>query len=90
MLELLGLAALVVLVFAVGMAALKALFWLLILPFKLAFWLVKGAFALFVVIPVALIAIWTLSAVFPVLLLAILLPVLLVVGGLFALFGWAS
>ena len=89
MLELLGLATLVVLLFAVGIAALKVLFWLVILPFKLGFWLLKGVFALVFVVPLALLTVWALSAVFPVVLLVLLLPVLLVVGGVFALFGWA-
>jgi hypothetical protein len=86
MLELLGLVALVVLLGAVAVGLLKVLFWAILLPFKVGFWLLKGLVGLVVVVPLLLVALWAASAVLPIVLVVIAVPVIFVVGGVIALF----
>jgi hypothetical protein len=85
MLELLGLMALIVIIGAVAVGLLKMLFWLLVLPFKLGFWLLKGVFALVFIVPLAVISLCVATAVLPAIALVIALPVFLLVGGLVVL-----
>lgn len=85
MLEILGLMALILILGAVALGVLKVLFWLLVLPFKVGFWLLKGVFALVLIVPLTLLSLWAASAVLPVIVLAVALPVLLLIGGIVAL-----
>ena len=59
---------------------LKLLVSLLLLPFKLAWWMAKGLVGLLLIVPVAIVGILVLTNVFPVVLLILLLPVIAVVA----------
>ena len=85
MLELLGLVALIVILGAVAVACLKVLFWLLVLPFKLGWWLLNGVFALVVIVPLVVLSVLVATAAIPVVILVAATPVLIVVGGLIVL-----
>jgi hypothetical protein len=61
------------------------LFWVLVLPFKLGFFLLKSVFALIVIVPLALISLCVATAVLPAIAFAIALPLLLFVGGVVVL-----
>jgi hypothetical protein len=79
MLELLGLAALVFIIGALAIGLLKLLVWLVLLPLKLGFWLLKGLIGLTIVVPLLILGVGVASAFVP-LLLVFLLPVLIIVG----------
>jgi hypothetical protein len=80
---LLVIAAVVVLgVIAVGL--LKALFWFVLLPIKLGFWMLKGAFGLAFMVGLGLLCLGALAFV-PLVITVVALPVIAVVCGVIAL-----
>ena len=80
MLEILMVIGAIVLVAAIAGGLLKLLFSLILLPFKLGLWIVKGVFAVLIVIPAVILAVCALSAVLPVVLVVIAVPFLCVVA----------
>lgn len=79
-------------IFLVGamlLGALKFLFWLILLPLKLSFWILKGVLGLVFLIPAMLFAGLAFSGLFPFVVTVILVPVLLVVAAVVALFKLA-
>ena len=79
MLELLFFICGIVLICALGVVFLKVLFALLVIPFKLAWWLARGLLGLLIIIPLALVFLNVFTVAFPLLLIVLLLP--LIVGG---------
>jgi hypothetical protein len=61
---------------------LKLLVALLLLPLKLAWWTARGVLGLLLVIPLIVVGYLVITNVFPVLLILLLLPVLVVVAGI--------
>ena len=88
MLELLFIFGVLALLGALALGALKALMWLVILPFKVGFWLLQGVVGLIVIIPLAIVGICVLSAFFPLVLALIAVPVVLIIVGFCALLDW--
>ncbi len=74
---------------ALLLGALKVLFWLVLLPLKLSFWILKGVLGLVFLIPALLCAGFAFSGLFPFVVTVILVPVLLVVATVVALFKLA-
>ena len=70
---------------AIFIGMLKLLVWLIILPIKLGFWIFKGIFALFLLVPVLLIAAWAISNVVPFLFLVVAVPLFCLAAGAVAL-----
>jgi hypothetical protein len=72
-------------VLAVGavilVAVLKLLVALLLLPFKLAWWMAKGLVGFLLIVPLAIVCFLIFTNVFPVILLFLMLPVIAVVAG---------
>jgi hypothetical protein len=82
--ELLGLVALLAVCGLVLIGLLKLLVWVLILPVKIGFWLVKGFFGLLLLAP--LFILWVCAAsIVPVVFGLLVLPVLAVVLGVIVL-----
>ena len=79
MLELLLFMCGLILVAAFGVFLLKILLTLLVIPFKLAWWMARGILGLLIFIPLALVLLNVFAVAFPLLLIVLLLP--LVVGG---------
>ena len=65
--------------------AVKLLFSLILLPFRLVGWLLHGVFGLLICIPLLILGIGAFSLAFPVVVLLCLLPAILLVAGLAAL-----
>ena len=86
MMELLVLFGAIFLLGALLLGALKFLFWLVLLPLKLGFCILKGVLALVFLIPALLFAGLAFSGLFPFVVTVILVPVLLVVAAVVALF----
>jgi hypothetical protein len=86
MLELLIVLGSIFLVGAIVIGVLKLLVWLLVLPIKLGFWIVKGVLGLIFLIPAVIIAAWAVSSVLPFVFAVIVIPVLFVVLAVVALF----
>jgi len=80
MFECLVLIGLIVLFGAFVVFLAKLLLSLVLLPIKLGFWLLKGIFALVLVIPVLLLCFGAVSAVVPFVMVVLALPILIVVG----------
>lgn len=81
MIELFLLGSGVLLAFALFAGVLKLAFALVILPLKLGFLLLKGVLAAVFFVPAIIIGVLALSSVLPLVLTVLVLPVLLVVGG---------
>jgi len=60
---------------------LKLLVGLLLLPLKMAWWMAKGLMGFLLIVPLAIVAFLVLTNVFPVVLILLLLPVIVVVAG---------
>lgn len=82
--ELLGLVALLALcgLFLIGLF--KLLFWVLVLPIKIGFWLVKGLLGLLLLVPLLVVCMCA-ASVLPVFVGLLVIPVLVVVLGVVAL-----
>ncbi len=74
-------------VLAVGF--LKALLWLVVLPVKLGFWLVKGAFGFALMIVIGVLCVCAV-AILPVLVSVVAIPVIAVACGVIALIKLVS
>lgn len=70
---------------AVLIGLLKLFVVIALIPLKLAWWLVKGVFALVLIVPLALIAINLVAVGLPVILFVLVLPLVLGLAGLVAL-----
>jgi hypothetical protein len=81
MFELLFLFGVLTLGVVVLVTILKLLVALLLLPFKLAWWMAKGLVGLLLIVPLALVGFLVFTNVFPVMVLLLLLPVIAVVAG---------
>ena len=86
MIELLLFIAIVGFGIAILVGVLKLLFGLLILPFKAAFWLTKGLLGLLIAIPVMIVVFLVVTNVIPLVLFALILPVILFFAGVVLLF----
>ncbi|MFQ5510244.1 MAG: hypothetical protein ACE5EO_00190 [Candidatus Krumholzibacteriia bacterium] len=84
MLEFLVVVGLIFLAGAMFIGLLKFLFWLVVLPLKLGWWVVKGAVGLVLLIPAAIVAAWAVSSVLPLVLAVVAIPVLVLVFVAFA------
>lgn len=81
MFELLFMLGILALGAVVAVGFLKLLVGLVILPFKMAWWVAKGLVGLVLVVPLVLIAILVLTNVFPIFLFLLMLPVIVVAAG---------
>ena len=88
MLEFLFLVAVVFLIGGLAIGLLKLAFFLLVLPIKAGFWLLKGVIGLVFVVPVMIVSLLAASVVMPVVLVVVAIPVLLVIAGIAALVHW--
>jgi hypothetical protein len=79
MIELLVLAGAVVFGLAVLIGILKLMWALVLLPFKAAFWMAKGLLGLVIAVPLLIIGYLLIANVFPLILLVLLLPVIVLV-----------
>ena len=79
LLFLLGILAVGVLVLV---AILKLLVALVLLPFKLAWWMAKGLLGVLLFVPLAVVGFLVFTNVFPVIVLLLLLPLIVVVAGI--------
>jgi hypothetical protein len=80
LIEAIILLSVLMLVLSVGLLLLKFVFFMVMLPLKLAFWLSKGLLGLLIVVPLLLVVGSLVLSMVPLGLLLLLLPVL-VVGG---------
>ena len=81
MIELFTILATLLLVFAVAVVFFKVLIWLILLPVKMGFWLLKGLVAAVLFIPALIISIGAASIVLPIVASLIAVPVVFVVAG---------
>jgi hypothetical protein len=81
MMELLLLFGILAVGAVVLIGVLKLLVGLLLLPFKLAWWMAKGLVGLLLFVPLAIICFLVLTNVFPIVLFFLLLPVIVMVAG---------
>ncbi len=81
MLELLFLFGVLTVGVVVLVGVLKLLVGLVLLPFKLAWWMAKGLVGLLLIVPLVIVGFLILTNVFPVILLLLLLPAIAVVAG---------
>lgn len=86
--ELIVLLAAILLGGAILLGLLKFLFWAVLLPFKAAFWVVKGIIGLVFLVPFVAIFACVLSTAVPVLLTLLALPIVLALAGVVALARW--
>ena len=86
MLELLVIVGSLLLVGAIAVVFFKMLFWLILLPVKLGFFIVKGLLALLLFIPALIICIGAASIVVPIIVSVIAVPVIFVIAGIVMLF----
>jgi len=80
MMELLFIFVVIALFGALLIGLLKALVFLVVLPFKVAIWMAQGIIGLVLIIPLAIISFLVLASALPVIGLVLALPVLLFAG----------
>jgi hypothetical protein len=81
MIELLLFIGAIALGIAVIVGVVKLLFAVMLLPFKAAIWIGKGLFGLLIALPVLVIVLLVVTNVVPLVLFALLLPIILFIAG---------